>query len=97
MAEKKEQFKIQVVLPPEQEEVILERVGRLAEIAIEQKIEKASIQKRFIKQNELMTHLGVGMSTLEDLYKNGLHWIPLGKSKLIDLEELAEVLVAMKR
>lgn len=87
---------LQIVLPQEYEDMILARFSQLAETAIEQKIEKASIQKRFIKQNELMTHLGVGMSTIEELYKNGLRWIPLGKSKLIDLEELAEVLETLK-
>lgn len=84
------------MLPQEYEDMILARFSQLAETAIEQKIEKASIQKRFIKQNELMTHLGVGMSTIEELYKNGLRWIPLGKSKLIDLEELAQVLETLK-
>ena len=90
------QAQLQIVLPQEYEDMILARFSQLAETAIEQKIEKASIQKRYIKQNELMTHLGVGMSTIEELYKNGLRWIPLGKSKLIDLEELAQVLETLK-
>lgn len=90
------QAQLQIVLPQEYEDMILARFSQLAETAIEQKIEKASIQKRYIKQTELMTHLGVGMSTLEELYKNGLRWIPLGKSKLIDLEELAQVLETLK-
>lgn len=91
-----QQVQLEIVLPIESENKILERVGRLVEIAIEQKIEQSSFQKRFIKQSELMTHMGVGMSTIEELYKSGLHWIPLGKSKFIDLEELAEVLESLK-
>lgn len=90
------QAQLQIVLPAEYENMILSRFAQLADIAIEQKIEQASFQKKYIKQTELMAYLGVGMKVIEELYANGLKWIPLGKSKLIDLEDLDEVLDKLK-
>lgn len=92
-----EQTQLQIILPPEYEDKIISRFAQLADIAIEQKIEQASFQKKYIKQTELMAYLGVGMKVIEELYANGLKWIPLGKSKLIDLEDLDEVLGRLKK
>lgn len=88
---------LQIVLPAEYEDMIISRFGQLADIAIEKKIEQASFQKKYIKQTELMAYLGCGMKVIEELYTNGLKWIPLGKSKLIDLEDLDEVLGRLKK
>lgn len=96
MEQQKKQPMLQIVLPKEYEEAVFARFTQLANMAIDSSIERASIQKRFVQQKELLDLLGIGMSTLDELVSNGLRYVRLGRSKLYDLEEVAEVLEKLK-
>lgn len=88
---------LQVVLPAEYEERIIARFEELSVIGMDKAVEKASLPKRYLQQKELMQYLGIGYDTLEVLYANGLKYISLGKRKLIDIEDVAEILNSMKK
>ncbi|OFK63713.1 hypothetical protein HMPREF2811_02545 [Globicatella sp. HMSC072A10] len=88
---------LQVVLPAEYEERIIARFEELSVIGMDKAVEKASLPKRYLQQKELMKYLGIGYETLEELYANGLKYISLGKRKLIDIEDVAEILNSMKK
>ena len=92
-----EQAKFQIKLDPEYEEQIIMRFSQLADTAIDTAIERASIQRRYVTQQELMKHLGIGYDTLQTLVEHGLRYIHLGRSKMYDLEEVSEVLETLKK
>ena len=88
--------KIQVQLDPEYEKVIFNRFIELADEAIQQSIERASIHKQFLTQKEVMEELRIGHVVMNDLYENGLQFIKIGNKKLIDVDDLKETLNKLK-
>lgn len=87
-------FKIQ--LDPEYEEEIFNRFIELADEAIKQSVERASIQKQFLTQQDVMKQLRIGSVVMNDLYENGLQFIKIGNKKLIDIDDLKETLNKLK-
>ena len=92
--EKINKFNIQ--LDPEYEEEIFRRFTELAEEAIKQTVERASIQKQFLTQSEAMSTLKIGHVKMNELYENGLQFINIGNKKLIDIDDLKETLNKLK-
>lgn len=88
--------KFQVMLEPEYEEEIFRRFTELADKAIKQSIERASIQKQYLTQKEVMEELRIGHVVMNDLYENGLRFIRIGNKKLIDTDDLKETLNKLK-
>lgn len=88
--------KFQVQLNPEYEEEIFRRFTELADEAIKQSIERASIHKQFLTQKEVMEELRIGYVVMNDLYENGLQFIKIGNKKLIDIDDLKETLNKLK-
>ena len=88
--------KFQVQLDPEYEKVIFNRLIELADEAIQQSIERASIHKQFLTQKEVMEELRIGHVVMNDLYENGLQFIKIGNKKLIDVDDLKETLNKLK-
>lgn len=88
--------KFQVMLEPEYEEEIFRRFTELADKAIKQSIERASIQKQYLTQKEVMEELRIGHAVMNDLYENGLRFIRIGNKKLIDTDDLKETLNKLK-
>lgn len=88
--------KFQVQLDPEYEKVIFNRFIELADEAIQQSIERASIHKQFLTQKEVMEELRIGHVVMNDLYENGLQFIKIGNKKLIDVDDLKETLNKLK-
>lgn len=88
--------KFQIKLDPEYEEEIFNRFIQLADEAIKQSIERASIHKQFLTQKEVMKELRIGHVVMNDLYENGLHFIKIGNKKLIDIDDLKETLNKLK-
>ncbi len=80
--------KFQVSLDPQYEEEIFNRFSELADEAIKQSVERASIQKQYLTQKELMEELRIGHVVMNNLYENGLQFIRIGNKKLIDLDDL---------
>lgn len=90
----KQQFT--VGLTPESQSLLLSSVNKLLDTAIEEAVERASIQKRFVAQSELKKMFNIGADTLSEIESQGLRRIPLGKKVLYDLEEVAEIFNEMK-
>jgi len=88
--------KFQIKLDPEYEEEIFKRFTELADEAIKQSVERASIQKQFQTQKEVMEQLRIGHVVMNDLYENGLQFIKIGNKKLIDIDDLKETLNKLK-
>ena len=88
--------KFQVQLDPEYEKVIFNRFIELADEAIQQSIERASMHKQFLTQKEVMEELRIGHVVMNDLYENGLQFIKIGNKKLIDVDDLKETLNKLK-
>ncbi|MEY8291563.1 hypothetical protein AAK882_02655 [Carnobacteriaceae bacterium 52-44] len=88
--------KFQVRLDPEYEEEIFNRFTELAEEAINQSVERASIHKQYLTQKEVMQELRIGHVVMNDLYENGLQFIRIGNKKLIDLDDLKKTLNKLK-
>lgn len=88
--------KFQVQLDPEYEEEIFKRFTELADEAIKQSVERASIHKQFLTQKQVMEQLRIGHVVMNDLYENGLQFIKIGNKKLIDSDDLKETLNKLK-
>ena len=88
--------KFQVQLNPEYEEVIFNRFIELADEAIKQAVERASIQNQFLTQKQCMEQLRIGHAVMNDLYNNGLQFIKIGNKKLIDIDDLKGTLNKLK-
>lgn len=88
--------KFQVMLDPEYEEEIFNRFTELADEAIRQSVERASIHKQFLTQKEVMEELRIGHVVMNNLYENGLQFIKIGNKKLIDIDDLKETLNKLK-
>jgi len=88
--------KFQIQLDPEYEEEIFSRFIELADEAIKQSVERASISKQFLTQKEVMEELRIGHVVMNDLYENGLQFIKIGNKKLIDIDDLKETLNKLK-
>lgn len=93
-SEERVNFRIQ--LDPEYEEEIFNRFTELAEEAIKQAVERASIQNQFLTQKQCMEQLRIGHAVMNDLYNNGLQFIKIGNKKLIDIDDLKETLNKLK-
>lgn len=91
-----EASKFQVTLDPEYEEEIFNRFTELADEAIKQSVERASIHKQFLTQKEVMEELRIGHVVMNDLYEKGLQFIKIGNKKLIDMDDLKETLNKLK-
>lgn len=94
--ESKDKIKFQIRLDPEYEEEIFNRFTELAEEAIEQTIERASIRKEFLTQGEVMESLSIGYIKMNELYEMGLKFIKIGNKKLIDINDLRKILNKLK-
>ncbi|WP_062532188.1 hypothetical protein [Jeotgalibaca dankookensis] len=88
--------KFQVMLAPEYEEEIFKKFTELADEAIRQSVERASIHKQFLTQKEVMEELRIGHVVMNNLYENGLQFIKIGNKKLIDIDDLKETLNKLK-
>lgn len=88
--------KFHIRLDPEYEEEIFNRFAELADEAIKQSVERASIHKQFLTQKEVMEELRIGHVVMNDLYENGLQFIKIGNKKLIDIDDLKETLNKLK-
>ena len=88
--------KLQVILDPSYEEEIFNRFKELADEAIQQSVERASIHKQFLTQKEVMQELRIGHVVMNDLYENGLQFIKIGNKKLIDIDDLKQTLNKLK-
>lgn len=88
--------KFQIKLDPEYEEEIFKYFSEIAGKAIKQTAERKTIQKQYLTQKEVMEELRIGHVVMTDLYKKGLKFINLGNKKLIDTEDLKEVLNKLK-
>ena len=88
--------KLQVILDPSYEEEIFNRFKELADEAIQQAVERASIQNQFLTQKQCMEQLRIGHAVMNDLYNNGLQFIKIGNKKLIDIDDLKETLNKLK-
>ena len=88
--------KFQIQLDPEYEKVIFNRFIELADEAIKQSVERASIQKQYLTQQETMSTLKIGHEKMQELYENGLQFINIGNKKLIDIDDLKETLNKLK-
>ncbi len=88
--------KFQFQLDPQYEEEIFNRFTELADEAIKQTVERASIQKQFLTQKEVMEELRIGHVVMNDLYEHGLQFIKIGNKKLIDIDDLKETLNKLK-
>lgn len=91
-----ENVKFQVTLEPEYEKMIFNRFSELADEAIKQSVERASIQKQFLTQKEVMEQLRIGHVVMNDLYEHGLQFIKIGNKKLIDTDDLKKTLNKLK-
>ena len=94
--EERNTAKFQIKLDPEYEEAIFNRFRELADEAIKQAVERASIQKQFLTQKQCMEQLRIGHAVMNDLYNNGLQFIKIGNKKLIDIDDLKETLNKLK-
>lgn len=92
----KEVEKFQIRLDPEYEEEIFNRFTELADEAIKKSVERASIQKQFLTQSEVMEELRIGHVVMNNLYEKGLQFIKIGNKKLIDLDDLKDTLNKLK-
>lgn len=88
--------KFQIKLSPEYEEEIFKRFTELADEAIKQSVERASIPNQFLTQKQCMEQLRIGHSVMNDLYENGLQFIKIGNKKLIDIDDLKQTLNKLK-
>lgn len=88
--------KFQIKLDPEYEEEIFQRFIELADEAVKQAVERASIQNQFLTQKQCMEQLRIGHAVMNDLYNNGLQFIKIGNKKLIDIDDLKETLNKLK-
>lgn len=91
-----EKAKFHIELDPEYEEEIFNRFTELVEKAIEQTVERASIQNEFLTQGQVMETIGIGHKKMNELYEKGLKFIKLGNKKLIDINDLREILNKLK-
>lgn len=94
--ENKEKMRFQFRLDPEYEEEIFNRFTELAEEAIKQTVERASIHRQMLTQQEVMDELRIGHVVMQDLYEKGLKFIKIGNKKLIDMDDLKETLNKLK-
>lgn len=88
--------RFQIRLDPEYEEEIFNRFSELADEAIKQTVERASIHKQFLSQKEVMEELRIGHVVMTELYEKGLQFIKIGNKKLIDMDDLKETLNKLK-
>lgn len=88
--------RFQISLDPEYEKQIFNRFTELADEAIKQSVERASIQNQFLTQKQCMEQLRIGHAVMNDLYNNGLQFIKIGNKKLIDIDDLKETLNKLK-
>lgn len=88
--------RFQIKLDPEYEEEIFNRFSELADEAIKQSVERASIQNQFLTQKQVMEQLRIGYVVMNELYENGLQFIKIGNKKLIDMDDLKETLNKLK-
>ena len=95
MSEQNE-VKVQVIMNDEYEEQIFNRFSELADEAIKQTIKRASIQKQFLTQKEVMEELRIGHVVMTELYEKGLKFIKIGNKKLIDMDDLKQTLNKLK-
>jgi len=91
-----ETSKFQIKLDPEYEEEVFNRFTELADEAIKQSVERASIHKQFLTQKEVMEELRIGYVVMTDLYEKGLQFIKIGNKKLVDIDDLKETLNKLK-
>lgn len=91
-----ERLNFRIQLDPEYEEEIFNRFTELADEAIKQAVERASIQNQFLTQKQCMEQLRIGHAVMNDLYNNGLQFIKIGNKKLIDIDDLKETLDKLK-
>lgn len=91
-----ERLNFRIQLDPEYEEEIFNRFTELADEAIKQAVERASIQNQFLTQKQCMEQLRIGHAVMNDLYNNGLQFIKIGNKKLIDIDDLKETLNKLK-
>jgi len=91
-----EAAKFQITLDPEYEAEIFNRFSELADEAIKQAVERASMPNQFLTQKQCMEQLRIGHSVMNDLYENGLQFIKIGNKKLIDIDDLKETLNELK-
>lgn len=83
-----EATRFQITLDPEYEEEIFNRFTELADAAIKQAVERATIHKQFLTQKEVMEELRIGHVVMTELYEKGLQFIRIGNKKLIDVDDL---------
>lgn len=88
--------KFQIQLDPEYEDEIFRRFTQLADEAIKQTVERASINNQYRTQQEIMRDLRIGHVVMNNLYENGLQFIKIGNKKLIDMDDLKETLNKLK-
>ena len=88
--------RFQISLDPEYEKQIFNRFTELADEAIKQAVDRASIQNQFLTQKQCMEQLRIGHAVMNDLYNNGLQFIKIGNKKLIDIDDLKETLNKLK-
>ena len=91
-----EATRFQITLDPEYEEEIFNRFTELADEAIKQAVERASIHKQFLTQKEVMEELRIGHVVMTELYEKGLQFIRIGNKKLIDMDDLKQTLNKLK-
>lgn len=73
-----EATRFQITLDPEYEEEIFNRFTELADAAIKQAVERATIHKQFLTQKEVMEELRIGHVVMTELYEKGLQFIRIG-------------------
>lgn len=88
--------KFQIKLESLYEEEIFNRFTELADEAIKQAVERASIHKQFLTQKEVMEELRIGHVVMTELYEKGLQFIRIGNKKLIDMDDLKQTLNKLK-
>lgn len=91
-----ESNKLEIKLDPLYEEEIFNRFTELADAAIKQAVERATIHKQFLTQKEVMEELRIGHVVMTELYEKGLQFIRIGNKKLIDVDDLKQTLNKLK-
>lgn len=92
MSKESPEAKFQISLSAEYEQRFMERISDLTDTVIQQKIERASIQKKYISQTDLKIMFQIGQKVIDELQDNGLSRVKLGRKIFYDLEELDVIL-----
>lgn len=85
-----------VVLPPEYENAIFERLVELNRKAFNQVKEEQYPGKRYFTQKELMKFFSTGQLEIDKWRMNGLPRVRKGGSWLYDIEDVYKVLEKLK-